>query len=404
MKCLSGLALAVVVLWSAAAAQAAPPVNDDFADAQVLGPGQPVTATGTNVEATKEVGEPEIHPDHPPFAVSSGHSVWFEWEATIAGLVTVDTCGSALNALLTVFTGAAVGELRDIGTRGGPGCEGGWQVTFTATPGTIYKIAVDGVGYPGGPSPRPTEGSFELHLRATPVPANDDFANATALSAMVPENGYYGARAEGSNWNASKEAGEPDHGGVQGGASVWYTWTPPVSGLAWMGGCREDSLVEAVYTGDALNALTPVPGRGICGLDGLRFSAVAGTTYRIAVDGELNRETQRPGMGEFSINATVVEILTRISKRKVKSRKRRQVFAFTSNYPAAEFRCRLDRGSFAPCISPMVYTRLKPGRHTFKVVAAESLGNADPTPAIDRFVILGPKKKSRPKGKRPPRR
>lgn len=60
-----------------ATAAAAPPSNDDFANAIVLA-GLPVSTTGTNVEATEEPDE--LQPRGP-----GGASVWYEWTATGTG-------------------------------------------------------------------------------------------------------------------------------------------------------------------------------------------------------------------------------------------------------------------------------------------------------------------------------
>src|SRR5437868_4888168 len=55
-------------------------------------------------------------------------------------------------------------------------------------------------------------------------PANNNFASAIALTGPV-------ITTTGSNTGANKEFFEPNHGGNRGGASVWWTWTPPASGL-----------------------------------------------------------------------------------------------------------------------------------------------------------------------------
>ena len=57
-----------------------------------------------------------------------------------------------------------------------------------------------------------------------PPPANDNFADAPVLTGSGSVNG--------SSINATKEAGEPNHAGNVGGASVWYRITPTVSGIA----------------------------------------------------------------------------------------------------------------------------------------------------------------------------
>ena len=62
-------------------------------------------------------------------------------------------------------------------------------------------------------------------------------------------------------------------------------------------------------------------------------------------------------------------------------------FQFTSNEPGAAFDCRVDTGAFAPCTSPMVYTTLAKGNHTFSVRARDAAGNVDATPASHTWRV-----------------
>ena len=66
--CLLGLG---VLSFGAVPASAAPPANDDFANAQVVGPAVPIAVPATTVDATAETDEPN-HASNPP-----QHSVWF---------------------------------------------------------------------------------------------------------------------------------------------------------------------------------------------------------------------------------------------------------------------------------------------------------------------------------------
>src|SRR6266536_5958134 len=80
----------------------------------------------------------------------------------------------------------------------------------------------------------------------------------------------------------------PIYAGRAGGRSVWYRWTAAASGPAMVHAGGFDCLV-AVYTGAAVDALTPVAadtGTWAGGSCTARFTAAAGQTYRIAVDGE----------------------------------------------------------------------------------------------------------------------
>jgi LPXTG-site transpeptidase (sortase) family protein len=64
--------------------------------------------------------------------------------------------------------------------------------------------------------------------------------------------------------------------------------------------------------------------------------------------------------------------------------------AFTFSSAAvdlASFECQLDGGGFAACTTPLNYTGLTPGSHTFQVRAVDNVGNVDPSPATYTWVI-----------------
>lgn len=119
---------------------------------------------------------------------------------------------------------------------------------------------------------------------ATSGVINDNFANATVISGSS-------ITVTGSNVGATKEAGEPNHGGNSGGKSIWYSWTAPTSGAATIDthGSTFDTLL-GVYTGTSVSALTTIASNdddpaGGTTTSKVKFNAVAGTVYMIAVDG-----------------------------------------------------------------------------------------------------------------------
>ncbi len=56
-------------------------------------------------------------------------------------------------------------------------------------------------------------------------------------------------------------------------------------------------------------------------------------------------------------------------------------FAFESDEAGSTFQCSLDGGELAPCSSPVSYSALDDGGHTFEVVATDASGNSDASPA-----------------------
>ena len=121
-----------------------------------------------------------------------------------------------------------------------------------------------------------------VKLFGTEVVFSDDFGSFPASS---DENGSL----NGSNVGATKQAGEPAHASKAGGRSVWFSWTPTQSGIATFDtiGSSFDTLL-AVYTGTNVATLTNL----VSDEDGaefyrstVKFNAVGGTKYEIAIDG-----------------------------------------------------------------------------------------------------------------------
>jgi subtilisin family serine protease/subtilisin-like proprotein convertase family protein len=342
------------------------PANDNFAAAEIISQ-QATQLNGTNVGATAETGEP-AHVG----TTAASVSVWWKWTPAQSMSATVTTIGSNFDTYLAVYTGSQLGNLVRVASNDDSG--GGLQssVTFNATGGTSYFIAVDGyrgatgnivlhvpaggtlpssppvftknpvnqtvlegqsatftVNVTGSPNPTlywrqggqvladggritgsstatltiagvvPTDSdsydcvavntagsgtsaaAFLTVDSANTLPANDNFAN------RIPN--FSNSAATGSNDRATKETNEPNHAGVSGGHSVWWTWTADVSGqvdIDTYGSTYDTTL--AVYRGSALNSLVEVASNDDS--DGVRqskvsFTATAGTAYQIAVDG-----------------------------------------------------------------------------------------------------------------------
>lgn len=266
---LASAVLAVLAAAFAGGASGAPrltaaPANDNFATAAGL-TDRFGYVDATNVDATREPGEPN-HAGNP-----GGASVWYVWTAPHRGHVSFSTCDSELDTLLAAYTGAALASLQPVASDDN-GCEygAGSRVSFVTEAGATYRIAIDGSGG--------VTGAFWLSWGLGP--ANDDFPDAAEIT------GDSGLVA-GDNFAATRQDGEPEHGGP-GGGSVWYRWTAPSSGPATFDLCASDfDTLLAVYTGSSLSELTQIATNDQdCG-DGSRvsFQATGGTTYSVAVDG-----------------------------------------------------------------------------------------------------------------------
>ena len=266
--------VAAISQIAAPSARAATPSNDSFAAAEELTGSLPISVPGTNVDATKESGEP-AHAGN-----GGGASVWYRWTPSVMADVTIDVCGADFDTLLAVYTGTAVDALTEVAANDDSSCGLASRVMLTVEAGTTYRIAVD--GFSGA------SGTFTLTVAEVDLgpPANDDFADAEMLTGPLP------IQTRGDNVNASSEPGEPDH--VPGGAhnSVWYRWIADTTGPITIETCPGptgffDSL--AVYTGTQVDALTRLQAdEGQCSpFSRLTLDAVVGTTYNIAVAGSI---------------------------------------------------------------------------------------------------------------------
>ena len=154
------LAAAIALMVSAATAQAAPPANDDYANASVMSGKLPIQVGGTDVDATKETGEPNHGGD------SGGTSVWYSWTAAATGQVQIHTCnGPLLDTLLGVYTETgAVPPFTNLQAVAGNDdiCAHGSLVELHAVEGTTYRIAVDSFSGSGPPA----TGPFALRISA----------------------------------------------------------------------------------------------------------------------------------------------------------------------------------------------------------------------------------------------
>ncbi|MBI3072170.1 MAG: DUF11 domain-containing protein [Deltaproteobacteria bacterium] len=62
-------------------------------------------------------------------------------------------------------------------------------------------------------------------------------------------------------------------------------------------------------------------------------------------------------------------------------------FAFTSNEGSVTYECKLDAAAWSSCTSPVSFTGLSAGSHTFLVRATDAAGNVDATPASYPWTI-----------------
>lgn len=212
-----------------------------------------------------------------PVTITAGQTL------TRSGSYTVTPTTGALRVNLTPpEAGAAGAQWRRQGTA--PWFHSGAaEADIAAGPVTIEFREIAGWTKPANRDATITTGQTTTVTEAYTSlgPPNDYFANRIPIMATA-------LRVTGTNVFATKEPDEPNHGDSLGGSSVWWSWTAPVGGIVTISteGSSFDTVL-GVYIGSAMDALMTIAGND--NFEGMtsevRFTAFAGSTYQIAVDG-----------------------------------------------------------------------------------------------------------------------
>ena len=252
------MTILIMTLSSVQPAYAAPPTNDNFDFATIIG-ALPFSDAVDNTEATTEAGEPQ-------YCISQAHTVWYSFTPTSPIAVRADTSGSSFgDTTLTVYqaVGSGFGGLSELICT-----YSGGSVTFNAQANTTYYLQA---GSTGG------YGDLHVNLQEFPPPANNDFANATPIPSL-PFDDAVDTSAAGI------ETGEPTPSCAYYGLmnTAWYAFTPGTSGSisASVSGANFTPML-AVYTGNSLTSLTEVACQPYGNI--LTFHADAGTIYYLQV-------------------------------------------------------------------------------------------------------------------------
>ncbi len=259
-------------------------INDDFSSALEIG-GINFRTTSENIAASREISEPE----HIKNAFGS-KSVWWKWTAPLSGNVTVSTSASnSFDTILAVYTGESLEDLQLVSSNDDDDRTGVWTsvLTFYAQEGSEYKIAVDG-----------WNGGFGQIALTVAMAEHDDSEDARTV--------YTDALDDISFTNqATKEIGEPLHGGDAVGQSLWWKWTSTRSGQAELTTFGSDfDTILAVYEGESMASLSLLGENDDSGgalSSRLALDVVAGNSYWIAVDGNDFRRDRSYGLARLNI-------------------------------------------------------------------------------------------------------
>jgi hypothetical protein len=249
--------------------------NDNFANRVTLS-GDTPTAIGYSYSATVEPSEP---------AAAGYHSFWWTYRPTANGRLTISGQGStASNQTAGVFFGSTLADLKIVAAQS-QSSSNPINLTIPVTAGQDYQIAIgtyySSLSYAGQVvMTLSMNANADVSLLNIPGPAtnsNDNFDNRVVLSGSK-------VSAIGYNLGATVEALEPT--GFQ--RSLWWQWTAAASGTATLDFTGSSFVYPqmdlGIGIGTVMTELSAVPG-AITRVSNTNFTftAVAGTTYQIAV-------------------------------------------------------------------------------------------------------------------------
>jgi len=148
-----------------------------------------------------------------------------------------------------------------------------------------------------------------------------------------------------------------------------------------------NSVVATVNTFNSVNGVAITP-------DGTRAYLAEGSFFVEFIDiatNVLRTTLPLPGKGRFGVAITPAPAgnqpdTTIASGPTGLTRSTSATFTFSATDPGATFACQLDAGGFVACTSPITYSNLSEGNHTFQV-RATAAGGTDPTPAQFSWTI-----------------
>jgi hypothetical protein len=169
---------------------------------------------------------------------------------------------------------------------------------------SVYAVATDSAG-------RINYSDFNLVTFFVDPLVNNNFANRLLISGAP-------AHVTGANAGATLESGEPFQSGfLRWGETLWWKWTAPSFGTVTIDTIGSDfNTFLGVYTGPAVNALTPVAQNDNAALVGVGASSVTfdaqfGMEYQIQVGGIFTGGGGGiPTVGHIQLNVVVQPSVT----------------------------------------------------------------------------------------------
>ena len=236
--------------------------NDDFDAAQQV--------DALPYEDTRDVLRATAAPDDPWCLQTSTNTVWYRYTPATDVTVAVDTAGSDYDTRLCVYYGSR-GALNEVASNDDTATTFFASLSVNLQAGTTYWFMVA--------TNQPGASNLHLTLQQTnplPTVANDDFDAATPINATP-----FSDTLDASGATAASDDPNDCYGSH---GSVWYAFTPTVSGTATVSTAGSDyDTALGVYTGarGALSQLACNNDWDVTLTSQVSFQAAAGQTYYV---------------------------------------------------------------------------------------------------------------------------
>lgn len=300
MKLANILFATIISILTTCSIFATAPSNDNFAGAMNLNGQIQVHRISSNVDATKETGEPN-HAGN-----VGGSSIWFKWIAPMSRLMQVSTNGGPTNfdTLLHVYRGESLESLTPVGSNNDINGAGNRKshLVFLPTAGTTYYIAVDGRNIGGVPS----VGALQLDIQPFYIyqGADYDADGKTDVSVFRPSTGDW--HVDGTtrdslwHWGANGDIPLVMARGVyypttsvfRPSTSTWYIAAGVGGSTILHAGAPGDIPVPENYYGDHSNIAVFRPSTGVWYMH--NFATEEFEQYRFGLQGDI------PVPGQYS--------------------------------------------------------------------------------------------------------
>ncbi len=245
-----GAAVAMCVGAVAAPAAHAAPANDDFEAA--------TTVSALPFSDVADMAGSSIQPDEPRFCNFVENSAWYKITPTADGIMKASATASMSSSQLVVYRqdGSGLSGLSFLTcTNYGPD-----PAVVEVQAGTTYYVQGSTLYFPGG--------ELSVSLAEATAPANDHFADATAIDSVPFED-------RPDLTVASAEEGEPYTCVGADQKTVWYAFTPSETN-SYVVDRSAGFVPVAVHRGTSLASLEEI---ACGGPSNAVFRGEAGTTY-----------------------------------------------------------------------------------------------------------------------------